>query len=119
MILGIQWYYKRVMYLELLPTNKSFTFDLYCQQLYNSARVPTGKCARNGPVRFLDDNGHPDSERVTQKKVVDIFWEALPHLPHKPNLRPIEHHLIPSLLNEMQGEKLDDEGHLNELLTTF
>ena len=53
------------------------------------------------------DNARPHTSLVTRKKLLELDWEVMPHLPHSPDLAPSDYCLFRSLQNHLNGKTFD------------
>lgn len=105
----------------MLPQNQILTGDIYCSQFVRSKEAVQQKCpqsANRRRVTFQHDNARPHSYLATRQKLVEFFWDVLPHPPYSPDLAPSDYHLCRSLKQssaEKTFEKLDCiRNHLDQ-----
>lgn len=97
-MLCIWWDEKGVIYYELLKSGESITADRYSKQLkqlsqeLEKKRPFTGKGPR--PVILLHDNARPHVAKLTQKTIMELGWDVLPHPAYSPDLAPSDYHLF-------------------------
>ncbi|GFT18983.1 histone-lysine N-methyltransferase SETMAR [Trichonephila clavipes] len=92
---------RRIIYHELLKPNLTITVDKYVQQLQRvQEKILENRLAlinlKN--VILLHDNARSHTAKVTQEKILELGWSALPHTPNSLDLAPTDYHLFCSLL---------------------
>ena len=77
--------------------------------------LATGKA-----VILHQDNARPHTSLVTRKKLLELGWEVMLHLPFCPELARSDYHLFRSLQNHLNGKTFDsNESVKNELIQFF
>ena len=89
-MLSVWWDFKGIVYFELLPRNQTINSNIYRHQLIKLDKEMKEKRpeleTRTGVI-FHQDNGRPQTSLVTRKKLLELGWEVMPHLPYSPHLR--------------------------------
>lgn len=121
-MLSIWWDYKGVIYFELLPKNETINSNIYCQQLINLNEALQKKrpelVNRKGVV-FHHDNARPHTSLVTQKKLLELGWDVLPHPPYSPDMAPTDYHLFRSLQNSLSNKTFTTDSSIKLHLEKF
>lgn len=73
---------------------------------------------RKGVV-FHHDNARPHTSLVTRRKLLELGWEVLPHLPYSPDLAPSDYHLFRSLQNALNGKTFTNDEDIKSFLEKF
>ncbi|XP_014479919.1 PREDICTED: histone-lysine N-methyltransferase SETMAR-like [Dinoponera quadriceps] len=119
--LCIWWDWKGVIYYELLPKNVQLNSNKYCAQLDKLKEAIAEKrpelINRKG-VLFHQDNAKPHICLITQKKILQLGWDVLPHPIYSPDVAPSNYYLFRSLqnfLNDKAFASLEDcKEHLQQ-----
>ena len=70
-------------------------------------------------VIFHQDNARPHTSLVTRKKLLELSWEMIPHLPYIPDLAPSDYYLFRSVQNHLDGKTLDSNEIIKDKLIQF
>ena len=69
-------------------------------------------------IIFHEGNARPHVSLMTRKKLLQLGWEVLIHLPYSPDIAPSDVHLFRSLQNSLNGKNFhsleDCKRHLEE-----
>ncbi|GFX11183.1 histone-lysine N-methyltransferase SETMAR [Trichonephila clavipes] len=122
-LLCIWWYWKGIMYYELLPYGQMLNSDLYCQPLDNLKQAIDQKrpeLANRRGVVFHHGNARPHTVVVILQKLGELGWEVLMFPPYSPDLAPSDYHLFLAFQNILSDKKLGSrEDCENRLLQFF
>ena len=77
------------------------------------------KRRKKGKIILQHDNAKPHVAKLTQKKLKQLGWEALPHPPYSPDLAPSDYHLFRKMAQELEHEHFSDVGEVVQWLTEF
>ena len=120
-MLSIWWDIKGVVHYELLPENQTINSVVYCQQLDRLKEAIQNKrphLAKRRGVTFQHDNARPHSSLATRKKLIEFFWDVVPHPAYSPDLAPSDYHLFRPLKQSLVGKifesREDIENHLSD-----
>ena len=90
-MLTVWWYWKDVVFFELLPRNQTINSDVYCRQLNKLNAVVKEKRSelvhRKGVI-FHHYNATPHTFLATRQKLLRLGWEVILHPPYNPDLAP-------------------------------
>lgn len=121
-MLSIWWDYKGIIYFEIQPRNVTINSNIYCQQLTNLNEALQKKrpdlVNRKGIV-FHHDNARPHTSLVTQKKLLELGWDVLPHPPYSPDIAPSDYHLFRSLQNSLSDKTFTTDSSIKSHLESF
>ena len=122
-MLSVWWDFKGIVYSELLPRNQTINSSVYYRQLMKLGKEIKEKrpelAIRKGVI-FHQDNDRPHTSLVTRKKLLELGWEVMPHLPYSPDLAPSDYYLFRSLQSHLNGKTFDsNEAVKNELIQFF
>ena len=112
-MLNVWWDFKGIVYFELLPRNQTINLNVYCHQPIKldkeieEIKEKRPVLATRKGVIFHQDNARPHTNLVTRKKLLELGWEVMPHLPYSPDLAPSDYHLFRSLQNYLNDKKFD------------
>ena len=82
-------------------------------------KVMLSNATRKGLI-LHQDNVRPHTSLVTRKKLLELGWEVMPHLPYSPDLTPSDYHLFRSLQNHLNCKTFDsNQAVKNELIDFF
>ena len=89
MILGIWWDWKGVLYYDLLPENQMINSTKYCSQLdqvraagdEEHPELINRKC-----IILHQDNARPHASWMTRRKLLQLGWKVLIHLPYSSDI---------------------------------
>ena len=100
-LLSVWWDYKRIVYFELLPPNRTINSVVYIEQLtkLNNAVEEKRPELTNRKDVFHHDNARAHTSLVTRQKLLELGWDVLPHPPYTPDLTPSDYFLFRSLQN--------------------
>ena len=122
-MLSVLWDFKGIVYFELLPSNRTINSNVSCRwlmKLGKEIKEKRPKLATRKGVIFHQDNARPHTPLVTCKKLLELGWEVMPHLPYSPNLAPSDYHLLRSLQNHLNEKTFDsNEAVKSELIQFF
>ncbi|CAK9820139.1 Histone-lysine N-methyltransferase SETMAR [Anthophora quadrimaculata] len=121
-LLCVWWDCKGIIHHELLKSNLTITADRYVQQLQRVQKklhVKRPALVNRKNVILLHDNARPHTARVTQKKILELGWSVLPHLPYSPDLAPTDYHLFCSLQNFLNGKTVNSEEQVRQAVENF
>ncbi|KAL1139104.1 hypothetical protein AAG570_009164 [Ranatra chinensis] len=105
-MLSIWWDWRAVDFYELLTTNRTINWDVYCDQLdkLNAAiHQNHPELTNRKGIVFHHDNARPHTTLQTRQKLQERGWEVLPNPPYSPDLAPSDFHLFRSLQNSLNG----------------
>ena len=114
-LLCIWWDMKGVLYYELQGSDQEFhgpgiiTSKGYDDQLnelsdaIEKKRPFTGKGKRK--VILLYDNAMPQVTSDTQRTILKLGWEVMPHAANSPDLMPFDYHMFKIIADEASGLK--------------
>ena len=81
-----------MLYYELLEGGATVTASLYGAQMDKLAQAMREKRPRRVYVHLLHDNARPHVAKLTQKKLLELGWDTVPHPPYSPDLAPCDYH---------------------------
>ena len=98
LMLCIWWHQLRVIYYELLQSNKFITGECYQQQLIQLSLAFKLKhpqyAKRHDKVNFQHDNTEPHVEKVVKDTLEVLQWNVLPYQPYSPDISLSNYHLF-------------------------
>ena len=103
-MLCIWWDWKGVLYDELLPENEMINFNKYCSQLDQLKAALDKKhpeLINRKHIIFHQDKARLHFSLMTRRKLLQLGWEVLIHLP---DIVPSDLHLFWSLQNSLNGK---------------
>ncbi|CAK9796075.1 Histone-lysine N-methyltransferase SETMAR [Anthophora plagiata] len=116
-LLSIWWDWEGVVYYELLPQGETINSVKYCNQLDQLKAAIAEKWPelsnRRGVV-FHHDNARPHVLLDVRQKLLQFYWDALPHLPYSPDLAPSDYYLFLLLKNSLRDKRFQ---FVNEIKT--
>uniref|UniRef100_A0A914CMP6 Transposase n=1 Tax=Acrobeloides nanus TaxID=290746 RepID=A0A914CMP6_9BILA len=108
-LLCLWWDTEGVVHWELLAQGRTITAEVYCQQLDRLAEVLAEKRPHRQQHFLLHDNARPHTALLTQRKLAQLGWEALPHPPYSPDLAPTDYKAFRSLQHWLNGKEFATE----------
>jgi len=111
-----------VIYWELLPKNQTITAAFYCKQLQRLYKALLEKhpgLINRKRVIFHQDNAKPHIAKLTQRKILQLGWELLPHSPYSPDLAPSDYHLFRSLEHHLRAHEFENEEEVQSAIANF
>jgi histone-lysine N-methyltransferase SETMAR len=107
---------------ELLRPNKNINSEVYCQQLDRVNECLKEKrphlINRKGIV-FHQDNARPHVSKMKQKKIKELNWEILDHLPYSLDLAPSDYHLFRLLQNHLNNKKFERFEEVSDAVLAY
>jgi histone-lysine N-methyltransferase SETMAR len=96
--------------------------EIYCQQLDRVNECLEEKrphlVSRKGVV-FHQDNTRPHVNKMTQRKIKELYWEILDHPQYSPDLAPSDYHLLRSLQNHLNNKKFERFKEVNDAILVY
>lgn len=121
-MLSIWWDYKGIIYFEIQPKNVTINSNIYCEQLTNlneALKKKRPELANRKGIVFHHDNARPHTSLVTQKKLLELGWDVLPHPPYSPDIAPSDYHLFRSLQNSLVDKTFTTDSSIKLHLESF
>ena len=120
-MLCIWWYWKGVLYYELLPENQTINSNKYCprlDQLKAALNEKRPELVNRKCLIFHQDNARLHVSLMTRQKLLQLGWEVRIHPPYSPDIAPSDFRLFWSLPNSLNGKKFnsleDCKRHLGQ-----
>ena len=101
-MLCMWWEWKGVICYEIFPENQTINSNKYCSQFDQLKAALDRKCPElvNRKCKiFHQDNSKLHVSLMTRKKLWELGWDILIHLPCSPDIAPSDFHLFWSLQN--------------------
>ena len=121
-MLFVWWYWKGVVFFELLSRNQTINSDAYRRQLNKLNTVVKEKrpeLANRKGVIFHHDNATPYTSLATRQKLLRLGWEVMLHPPYSPDLAPSVYFLSRYLQNFLNGKTFNDDEAVKSHLVQF
>lgn len=122
-LLCVWWSKVGVIHQEFLKPGETIDAKLYSSQLSRVQKaliIKQPALTNRNKVVFLQDNARPHTAILTQKKIVQLKWDLLPHPPYSPDISPSDYYLFLSLDNHMRNKNFDTaDGLQTEILSFF
>jgi [histone H3]-lysine36 N-dimethyltransferase SETMAR len=121
-LLSVWWDKDGVIYLNLLPPNKTINAEVYCRNLdclSVALRENRPQLRMDGEVVFQHDNAPPHTAAITNEKIRCLGWRKLPHPLYSPDLAPSDYHLFRSLQHFLKDKRFSNERELELSLWEF
>ena len=96
-MLCMWWEWKGVICHEIFPENQTINSNKYCSQLDQLKAALDRKCPElvNRKCKiFHQDNSKLHVSLMTRKKLLELGWDILIHLPCSPDIAPSDFHLF-------------------------
>ena len=120
-MLCIWWYWKGVLYYELLLENQTIHSNKYYCQLDQLKAALNKKCpelVNRKRIIFHQDYARRHVSLMTRQKLLQLGWEVLIHPSYSPDIVPSDFHLFRSSQNSLNGKNFnsleDCKRHLEQ-----
>jgi histone-lysine N-methyltransferase SETMAR len=122
-MLCVWWNCQGIIHFELVPSGRTITANLYCQQLgrmYEKlAELHPGYLNRGG-VHLLHDNAKPHTAKKTKNKIEALKGiELLPHPAYSPDLAPSDYYLFRSMAHLLRGRRFKNVAEVESGVQEF
>jgi hypothetical protein len=95
---------------ELMDRDATVSAERYWQTL-KKLKQRIGRVQPNRKMnQVLHDHARPHTSPRTRKAFITVGWIVLPHPPSRPNLAPLDCHLIGPLNDTLRGRHFADNG---------
>ena len=83
-LLSTGWHWQRILFFELIPSKTTINSDVYCDKLEKLKTTVQQKrpslANQKGILQHV--NARPHTSLKTRRKLLELNWEVLPHLPY-------------------------------------
>lgn len=104
---------------DVLPSNNSFTAQLYCQKRGPLPGEVPYQRPNHPTIRFLQDSNRPYMDNITRRKVLGLRREFLILLLYRSNLAPSDCQMLLSMSNFQGYKTFFNEHERNQCLQRF
>ena len=121
-MLSVWWDYKRIVYFELLPLNRTINSVVYIEQLTklnNAVEEKRPELTNRKGIAFHHDDARPHTSLVNRQKLLELGWDVLPHPSYSSDLAPFDYFLFRSLQNSLNGKNFNNDDDIKSYLIQF
>jgi len=120
--LCICWDMKGPIHYDLLQACETINAERYSKQLLHLAKKSRKKIFFGQGLRkivLLHDNARPHVAKHTQKTILQLGWEVLPHAAYSPDLAPTDFHLFRSMQHEFAGCRFKSVDQIRDFVKKY
>ncbi|XP_035723709.1 histone-lysine N-methyltransferase SETMAR-like [Vespa mandarinia] len=121
-MLSVWWYFKGIVFFEILPDNTIINSEVYCHQLdklNDALQQKRPELINRKGVVFHQDNARPHTSLVSRQKLLQLEWDTMLHPPYSPDLAPSDYYLFRSLQNFLDGKTFTSNEEVKNHLDQF
>jgi hypothetical protein len=99
----------QLFFIDCLLKRQILNAAYYCEVL-GEVRQAYRRKQRDLSMRevvLLQDNARPHTASLTQRKLEQLGWKTLEHLPHSPDLSPCDFHAFGPLTEALGGQRFN------------
>jgi histone-lysine N-methyltransferase SETMAR len=100
-----------------MPRGLTINSESYCDLLQNHLK-PAIRSKHRGllssGVLLQNDNVRPHTARATEKKIMDLRLECIPHPAYSPDLAPSDYHVFGPFKEALGGKKFSTDSEIKE-----